>query len=82
MHFGKYVSQWRIEVDESIMGDSIFCCGVGMNFTKNRTQIPETKNNVLPKYQGNSYNFEDLPKAMSWMMDKLNELVQTQFILG
>ncbi len=63
MHFGKYVSQWKIEVDESIMGESTFCCGVGMNFINNRTQTPDKKDNVLPKYMGESYNFEDLPVA-------------------
>lgn len=63
MHFGKYVSQWKMDIDESIMGDSTFCCGVGMNFTRNRTQTPDTPNNALPRYQGEAYNFEDLPKA-------------------
>ncbi len=63
MHFGKYVNQWKIEIDESIMGESIFCCGVGMNFINNRKQTPSKKNNVLPKYQGEAYNFEDLPTA-------------------
>ena len=63
MHFGKYVSQWRVEVDESIMGKSIYCCGVGMNFTNNRLQTPETAGNVLPRYRGESYNFADLPEA-------------------
>ncbi len=57
MHFGKYVNQWRIEIDETIMGDSIFCCAVGENFTNNR------KNKVLTQYQGESYKFEELPKA-------------------
>jgi|GEM_PF-1147018 len=64
MHFGKYISQWKIEIDESIMGDCTFCCGVGMNFKKNRTQTPDEINNTLPKYQGEAYNFEDLPKAV------------------
>lgn len=63
MHFGKYVNQWKIEIDESIMGESIFCCGVGMNFINNRRQSPSKKDNVLPKYQGEAYNFEDLPTA-------------------
>ncbi len=63
MHFGKYVNQWKIEIDESIMGDSKYCCGVGMNFTNNRKQTPDNPNNVLPKYKGKSYNFEDLPSA-------------------
>lgn len=63
MHFGKYISQWKMDIDESIMGDSTFCCGVGMNFTRNRTQTPDTPNNALPRYQGEAYNFEDLPKA-------------------
>lgn len=63
MHFGKYIQQWKMDIDESIMGESIFCCGVGMNFIQNRRQDPDFPDNILPKYQGQAYNFEDLPKA-------------------
>ncbi len=63
MHFGKYVNQWRMDVDKSIMGNSLFCCGVGMCFTMNKGTSPDKPGNALPSYQGQKYNFEDLPKA-------------------
>jgi hypothetical protein len=63
MHFGKYVNQWRMDIDESIMGNSLFCCGVGMSFTMNKGTSPNKPNSALPTYQGQKYNFEDLPKA-------------------
>ncbi len=63
MHFGKYVNQWRMDIDESIMGNSLFCCGVGMCFTINKVTPPDHPNSALPSYQGQKYNFEDLPKA-------------------
>lgn len=63
MHFGRYVGEWRTYVDPSIMGNSLFCAGVGMGFNADRKQTPDMPDNSLPLFQGQSYNFADLPGA-------------------
>ncbi len=63
MHFGKYVSQWRTEVDSSVMGDAIFCAAVGISFHADATQTPDTPDTTLPLFRGEHYNFADLPAA-------------------
>ncbi len=63
MHFGRYVGEWRESVDESIMGNALFCAGVSMGFTTDRIHTPDTPDNALPLYQGKAYNFADLPAA-------------------
>ena len=63
MHFGRYVNQWRTEIDSTIMGNSINVGAVGISFYKNSTQTPSTPDNSLPYFRGKTYNFEDLPAA-------------------
>ncbi len=63
MHFGRYVGEWRQDVDESILGEALFCAGVSMGFTTDRIQTPDTPENSLPLFQGQAYNFADLPAA-------------------
>lgn len=64
MHFGRYVTDWRDNLDSRIMGDAQFCAGVGTTLSNNEKQNPSTPNNTLPKYMGVAYNIEDLPAAM------------------
>ncbi len=63
MHFGRYVGQWRQEIDSSIMGNAIFCAAVGISFNADATQTPDTPNTTLPLFRGEHYNFADLPAA-------------------
>ncbi len=63
MHFGRYVNQWRTEIDSTIMGNSVNVSAVGISFYKNSTQTPSTPDNSLPRFRGVAYNFEDLPAA-------------------
>ncbi len=63
MHFGRYVQQWRQEIDSSIMGDALFCAGVGISFHADATQTPDTPDTTLPLFRGRPYNFADLPIA-------------------
>ena len=63
MHFGRYVGQWRTEIDSTIMGNSINVGAVGISFWSNSQQSPSMSSNSLPRYRGVAYNFEDLPSA-------------------
>ena len=63
MHFGRYVGQWRTEIDSTIMGNSINVGAVGISFWSNSQQSPSMSSNSLPRYRGVAYNFEDLPFA-------------------
>lgn len=63
MHFGRYVNEWRSEVAPSFLGDALFCAGVSMSFTTDRIQSPDMPDISLPLYQGQAYNFADLPIA-------------------
>ena len=57
MHFGKYVNEWRQQVDSSILGGAVFCAGVGISFTADRTD------GTLPTFRGKEYHFYELPAA-------------------
>ncbi len=63
MHFGRYIGEWRQEVDPSILGGAIFCAGVSVGFTVDRTQTPDMPETSLPVFKGQAYNFADLPTA-------------------
>ncbi len=62
MHFGRYIGEWKMEIDPSIMGDVTFCAAPGVTFYSDRRQTPNGKNS-LPLYKGQAYNFKDLPAA-------------------
>ncbi len=63
MHFGRYVEQWRMEVDPSVMGDALFCAAPGISFNADATETPATSDTRLPLFRGDAYNFADLPTA-------------------
>ncbi len=63
MHFGRYIGEWHSEIDSSIMGNPVFCAGVGISFYIDRTQSSTDRNTSLPTYRGKAYNFKDLPAA-------------------
>ncbi len=63
MHFGRYVGQWRTEVDPSVLGNAIFCAAPGVSFNADKNQTPSTPDNSLPIFRGQAYNFADLPAA-------------------
>lgn len=61
VHFKNYVSSWRKTVSGDVLGDATFCCTSSFSFYNNLNQTPTTADNVLPRYQGQAYNIEDLP---------------------
>ncbi len=64
MHFGRYINEWRSEIDGSYFGTARFCAGVGMSFRKDESATPDSEGaEGLPMYQGKAYNFADLPAA-------------------
>ncbi|MBE6677721.1 MAG: hypothetical protein E7597_02875 [Ruminococcaceae bacterium] len=63
MHFGRYIGEWRTEVDPGMLGTAQFCAGVSVGFTVDRIQTPDMPDTSLPLYQGQAYNFADLPAA-------------------
>ncbi len=64
MHFGRYVENWRDSIDPNILGDAAFSAGVGMSFYINENGDVNDPETPLPKYNGQAYYFQDLPKAM------------------
>lgn len=59
VHFKNYVSNWR-KNDASILGNALFGCSSSFSFYNNINQSTTQADNVLPKYQGQSYKIEDL----------------------
>ena len=62
MHFGKYINEWKVQIDPSFMGSVTFCAAPGVSFYADKRQEPG-QGNSLPTYRGEPYNIKDLPKA-------------------